>query len=155
MNGEWWITFMVLGEFLGIAGIVWIVAHYRSKRLRQSSDERLRVLESLGSGKELMEYLDTEKGEKILRFFAAPQPDPFRGLALGSGVALLSISLGLGFLTLSAMDVLHNQEGFLVSGILCLFGGVGLLAAVAFGYKLARAKQLNGQGLPFADKGDD
>jgi hypothetical protein len=148
MGGDWWIAVMVIGQFGGIALIVWIVANYRASRLRQSSEERLRVLEACGTGKELAEFLETESGQKIMRFFAVSRRNPLKSIVSAAALGMVVLVLGIGFLVLAWVGTVGDADAFLVAGILCLSAGGGILFAAAVSHRLCR-----GWGL--VPKGDD
>jgi len=111
--------------------VLMLVAFYRLRRLQQKSEERLRVLESLGGGKDVIQFLESDRGRSFLELFGRQSVHPLRIVVATSAFGVILVFVGLAFLGCVWADVWHDGETFLVPGLLCAVGGVGVLVAAA------------------------
>lgn len=148
---ETWLVVFILGELAFIVGIIWIITHYRQRRSEQRAQERARLLERVGTGREVVEFLETEPGRRFLRLVALERPDPRRVVlrAVAAGVFLLLI--GFGFLLLVHFGI-PDDEAFVIPGALSVVAGVGVLISAAVSHLLGRRWGLfsHGQDEPAA-----
>jgi hypothetical protein len=130
MNGP--LAAIILGELAFVAFVIWIVARFKLERRRQASEERLRLLERLGGPQEVLDFLNSQTGEKLLRL-SNPAPNPARALGGIVLAGLVTLFGGLAFLVLSDRDA-----GLMIPALLGSFGGVALLLGGWISYLLAR-----------------
>lgn len=130
MNGP--LAAIILGELAFVAFIVWVVARFKLDRRRQASEERMRLLERLGGPQEVLDFLNSETGEKLLRL-SNPAPNPARALSGILLAGLITLFAGLAFLV-----VTHQDEGLMIPALLGTFVGVALLIGGWISYLLAR-----------------
>ena len=137
-------VFIFLGLFGMVAFIVWVSVsswHRRhSAHALVSFQERL--LDRLGSGSDLVAFLQTEAGEKLLTGTIGNQP-PMVGAAarlLGavhSGIVL--ISLGAGFVTVGRLFDFRAADTLSAMGVIAAFVGVGFLVSAVSCRRLLKA----------------
>jgi hypothetical protein len=132
MNGP--LAAIVVGELAFVAFIIWVVARFKLERRRQAAEERLRLLERLGGPQELLDFLNSQAGEKLMRL-SNPAPNPTAALSGTLLAGVICVALGLGFL---AVSYLYREEPFIVPALLGTFVGIGLLIGGAISYRLAR-----------------
>ena len=63
---EWWIVVMVLGQFAFACLIVWMFLAYRLKRDVHRAQEREQLLNRFGTGPEMVDFLSSPGGQKLL-----------------------------------------------------------------------------------------
>ena len=122
-----------------------------AKTFHQQSEAHNRLIDKFGTSEELLNYMRSEAGKRILE--SGPVPLNGRGLQWNSPVARVLTPLqfgavftmiGVGFLILmyasttnQALD-LGRPGGFLVFGILALMLGLGLMISAGLSWFFAR-----------------
>src|SRR2546428_3464504 len=104
MSEQLAITTVMLGACFGIGWIAWVVATNirRSKTAKSQAEVQARLLDKFGSGRDLIEYMQTEAGRRFVESVAIDRVNPF-GRILGSiQVGLILTLLGLAFLLMRA-----------------------------------------------------
>lgn len=137
---DWWIVAMALGQLVFVGWVLWIIAYYKVNRAKVRTDERLRVLEQFGSGRELAEFLGSGSGDKLIEAFVPKASNPRTPIVTGVAAGLISLSLGFAFLILAWLEVFGDPEVFLIPGVLLSFAGIGILVATAVSLQLLRTK---------------
>lgn len=90
---DWWLIALIGLQFALIAFLVWLAVNYRQKTLDRRSEERLRVLERFGSGKEISEFLSTDHGGRFLELFALKPRNPAGMIIFGIVTGILALFL--------------------------------------------------------------
>ena len=147
MDGPW-IVALVLGEMAFSALILWLIFQYKLRRRSSEAEERERLLARFGSGPELLDFLNSGAGDKLLRVLARQSAHPVHRLLGPLRGGLVLLFLGLGFLILGWCNVIGG-EAFFVPGTLLSMLGLGLLVSVQVSALLLRRSGLlprNGDG---------
>lgn len=137
-----WLVTLIGIQVAFVAFLIWLGVNYRQKSLQRRSEERLRIVERFTSGKELADFLATERGARFLEQFAMRHKDPAGLIILGVVVGILALFLGAAFFYIMA----RTAEDFLFAAVFIVTGGFGILAATGVSYLLARKfRLLHGQ----------
>lgn len=132
-----------------VALIIWIIfstiRRYKTTKLQAGLHTKL--LEKLGSGQELLAYVQSDAGKGFLESLATEQRTTPYGRILGAAQAsVILVLLGLAFLFLRGR-VAGADEGFLVFGTIILSLGVGFGLAAALSYFLSKSLGLLGESV--------
>lgn len=97
------------------------------------------VLEKFGSAEDVLRYLQSDAGKRLLESAALERANP-QGRILGSLQAgILSLCVGIALLvTEGAVGPIEAETGFHVMGMLGVMIGVGFLVASGVSYVLIR-----------------
>lgn len=133
-----WLVTLIGIQVAFVAFLIWLGVNYRQKSLQRRSEERLRIVERFTSGKELSDFLATERGARFLEQFAMRHKDPAGVVIGGAVIGIIALFVGPAFLLLSRLQ----DTDFIVPGIIVLTGGMGILAATGVSYRLARKFRL-------------
>lgn len=120
-----WIVILILGQFVFLGFIIWVVARAREARMRQRSEERSRLLERFSSSQELTDFLNSEAGSRLLEKRGPAQPTRALGAAVTAGV--ISLFVGFAFLLLVGLHRDPSGGNLVIPGILFAMAGVGIL----------------------------
>ena len=137
----WWIVWLVVGNLAFVAFIVWMVLHYKVKREQNRAEERERLLARFGTGPEVLDLLNSDAGDKLLRAFAPRGKHPVERLGGAITGGLVTLFMGLAFLVL-AWAGLVGGEAFYVPGTIMTAIGVGILISVAISASLLKRSGL-------------
>jgi hypothetical protein len=112
----------------------------RYKIARLQAEVQNKLLDKFGSSPELLAYVQTEAGKRLLDSLAVEQQrtwSPHMRIigALQAGVILIALGLGLEFMT----RVDEGGHGFFISGGLTLALGIGFSLAGAVSYYLSKS----------------
>ena len=138
--------FVVLGLwgfFTGVAFIIWVIAtNIRITKLgRAQAEMQANLLEKLGSSQELLAFLQTETGRRLLEA-APPSPEPRRNplgrilTSMQAGIILAAMG-GAFFATSGAYFGI--TASFQILGFLGVCLGAGFLVSAAATYILSRS----------------
>ena len=123
-----------------IGFIVWVMVT-NARRLRMARlqmEMQSKLLERIGSNQELMQYLESDNGRRLLESATAERGNPY-GRILGSMQAGVVLGLvGVAFLFLRG-EVSDAQEGFSVIGALALALGLGFLISAVASFMLSKS----------------
>lgn len=120
-----WIVILILGQFVFLGFIIWVVARAREARMRRRSEERSRLLERFSSSQELTEFLNSEAGGRLLG--KAEPGHPMRSISGTVTAGIITFFTGVGFLIVANELPLGDSDGFLIPGFLGLMAGLGIL----------------------------
>jgi len=135
-----WIVILILGQFVFLGFIIWVVARAREARMRQRSEERSRLLERFSSSQELTDFLNSEAGAKMLGKGEAAHPARSLTAAVFAGV--ISLFTGSAFLLLVAGHGDPSGGNLVVPGLLFVMAGIGILISAAISAWLFRRSGL-------------
>ena len=98
-----------------------------------------RLIDKLGTGQEVMAYLESESGRKLLDTISTPAPraNPRRRIISALSVGAVFCCLGFGLLVLSAL--FPDAEEALGGAVMVLALGSGFLAAGGVSYRLSKS----------------
>jgi hypothetical protein len=125
---------------LTIAWIAWAIfstiRRYVIARLQSGVQSKL--VDKLGSNQELLTYMQSDAGKKLLESISTERVSPHMRIigALQTGVILIPFGIGLLFLR---ARVEGAQQAFLVFGTLICTLGIGFILAAAVSYTLSRS----------------
>lgn len=145
---DWWIVVLVLGEMAISAVILWLIFQYKLRRRTSEAEERERLLSRFGAGPELLDFLNSGAGDKLLSVLARQSPHPMQKLLGPLRGGLMMLGLGLGFLLLGWWNVIGGNA-FFVPGTLLSMLGLSMLVSVLVSALLLRRSGLlprNGDG---------
>ena len=129
-----WTVVLILGQFVFLGFIIWVVARAREARMRQRSEERSRLLERFSSSQELTEFLNSEAGSRLLD--KGTPAHPVRSLSATVTAGIITLFSGIGFLFVAGELPGHDSDGFLIPGILGVMAGIGILVSAFVSAKL-------------------
>ncbi|HKV12114.1 MAG TPA: hypothetical protein VJ725_28470 [Thermoanaerobaculia bacterium] len=146
---ERWIVVMVLGQFAFVVLMLWIVLNYRLKRESHRAEERERLLNRFAAGPEMVDFLTSQAGQKLLDSLSTQKGVAVRSLAKTITAGTLLLCLGLAFLIVAGLDVLP-EAAFEIPGVLTGMSGVGILVSAWISARLFRRSGLlrDGDGGP-------
>jgi hypothetical protein len=139
----------VLAILAVVAAVLWLIRlfvdTFRWKRsLKVQAEMQSKMLDKFGSNQDLIAYLETEAGKRLLQVPAIPsgvESTPRAGGMLGRmllplqfGTVLIPIGIGLGLLRRS----FPNEAGLVVLSTLVLTLGIGLSVAALVSWLMAR-----------------
>ena len=128
--------------FAMVAFIVWInvTAWVRRHQLKLMTEFNGRLIERIGSVKDLGEFLQTEGGAKLLNSFTVERASTgvHERILRSSALGVVSIAVGLGFLYLGRTFTFTDHETFTVVGVIALSLGIGCVLSSGVSYGLAR-----------------
>lgn len=139
--GYWWVTWMVLGCLAFVAFIVWMVLHYKVKREQNRAAERERLLARFGTGPEVLDLLNSDAGDKLLRSLAPRGKHPVERLGGAITGGLVTLFMGLAFLILAWAGVIGG-EAFYMPGTIMTAIGIGILISAAVSVYLLKRSGL-------------
>lgn len=136
--GDEVILFPILFTLVGF--VVWTIFSTirRYKTTKLQAELQAKLLEKFGSGRELLDYVQSEAGKQFLESLTVEQKTPYGRILGAAQVSVILVLLGLAFLFLRGR-VLGAEEGFLVFGTVTLSLGVGFGLAAALSYYLSKS----------------
>ena len=138
---EWWIVVLVLGQFAIVAWVIWIVLSYRLKREKHRAEERDRLLSRFGTGPEMVEFLSSSGGQKLLEGFSVYRGVAVQSLSRAITAGMVLLCIGLAFLILSGLDAIP-EGAFEIPGVLTGMAGLGILISAWISARLLRRSGL-------------
>lgn len=144
-----WIVVLVLGQFAFVTLMIWVVLNFRLKRERYRGEERERLLNRFAAGPEMVEFLTSAAGQKLLDSFSSQKGVAVRSLSKTITAGMLLLCLGLAFLIVAGLDVIPEAP-FEIPGLLTGMSGVGILVSAWISARLFRRSGLlrDGDGGP-------
>jgi hypothetical protein len=124
-----WTVALILGQFVFLGFIIWVVARAREARMRLRSEERSRLVERFSSSQELTEFLNSPGGRRFLDVAKAEPAHPVRSISGTVTAGIITFFAGVGFLFIAGEYPGRENDGFLVPGILGLMAGIGILVS--------------------------
>jgi hypothetical protein len=132
---------VIVPIFIGfLAWLVWAffstIRRYKIAKLQAEVQNKL--LEKVGSGQELLAYVQTDAGKNLLESLRVEGVSPHARIIVALQTAIVMISVGAAFLFLRGR-VYGTDEGFLVLGTLCTTLGIGFALSSAVAYYLSKS----------------
>ena len=124
-----WIVILILGQFIFLGFIIWVVSRSREASLRRRSEERNRLLERFSSSEELTAFLNSEAGSRLLTPKGADHPTRKIVAAVFGGI--ITLFIGMAFLLVVFLGRDPSGGRLVVPGTICVMVGVGILIAAA------------------------
>jgi hypothetical protein len=126
--------------FGNVAWIAWILVNAvrRTKVARAQAEVQSKLLDKFGSSQELLEYMQTEAGQRFIQVDSAPvvTKSPHAKILGSIQVGTILGCLGLGLLLLS---ILFEEGAPLGFGTISLAIGLGFLISSGISYKLSKS----------------
>jgi hypothetical protein len=140
------ILFPILFSLVGF--IVWTtlntIRRFRTQKLQAQIQTKL--LDKFGSGQELLAYVQSEGGKRLLESLTVEQRTPY-GRILGAAQAgTILLLLGIALLFLRGR-VTGGEEGLLVAGSIVFSLGLGFAVSAAVSYFLSKSFGLLNEGV--------
>lgn len=133
-----WTTILVLGQFAFVGFIIWVVSRAREAKMRQRSEERSRLLERFSSSQELIDFISSEAGSRLLDSPKTPNQHPSRMVAVTMMGGIITLFIGLAFLVVVFLGRDPSGGNLIIPGVICALAGVGLLIAAGISAWLFR-----------------
>jgi hypothetical protein len=130
---------VALGFFSCVAFFFYLVLTTlrRTRVAKAQAEIQVKLLDKFGTSTELLQYLQTDAGQRFLQPEEAPvEPKSPHSRILWSitaGTILTFLGIGLSLLSRSF------EEGFVVPGVLCLAIGLGFLVSSAISFYLSKS----------------
>lgn len=134
-------TVILMPIFFTLVGfVVWIIFSTirRYKTAKLHAELQAKLLEKFGSGRELLDYVQSDAGKRFLETVTVEQKTPYGRILGAAQVSIILILLSFAFLFLRGR-VAGAEEGFLVFGSITLSLGVGFGLAAAVSYYLSKS----------------
>lgn len=132
----------LLGFFTGVSFIIWVVAtNIRLTKLgRAQTEMQTHIIEKLGSSQEMLAFLQTETGRRLLETPAPPEPrrNPVSRILTAVQIGIILTALGGAFFATSGVGF-GTRTGFQILGFLGVCLGAGFLASAAATYILSKS----------------
>ena len=126
-------------------GVTWLVTkQMRSgKAAKARAEMQAKLLDKLGSSQELLQYLQTEAGQRLLEVETAREEEaatrsPFERILGSIHLGLILTSVGIALLILGWL-VGHGEDLFLVLGTVGVGLGIGFLLSSGASYSLSKS----------------
>lgn len=135
---------IIAPAFFAMVGfIVWIVVTgwLRRQQLKVKTEFNGRLIERIGSVKDLSEFLQTEGGTSLLNSFTIERGSTgvHERILRSSALGIITMAVGVGFLYLGrSVTTFSDHETFTVVGVIALSLGIGCLLSSGVSYGLAR-----------------
>jgi hypothetical protein len=136
--------------FAAIGFIFWIGSDSRRRRLiaKAQADLQMKLLDRIGSGRELVEFSQSEGGQRFLESLGLEGNNKGMGISISMGKILNSIQRGV-ILSLLGLGLLFvgwkfqfEHHVFSILGVLALSLGLGFLISSAISYRLSKGMGL-------------
>jgi hypothetical protein len=124
-----WTAAIILGQFVFIGFIIWVVSRAREARMRQRSEERTHLVERFSSSQELTDFLNSSAGRRFLDVAKAEPAHPMRSISATVTAGIIVFFVGIGFLFVAGEMPGYDSDGFLIPGILGVMAGIGILVS--------------------------
>jgi hypothetical protein len=141
-------TLMLLGLAAFAAFIAWLFfrrAQLAAQRSQLDLELRNRLLDKFANAQEFLEFVETEKGRKLLQGLAPQASNPRLTSMRFMQAGALSVLLGYGFYLnagrlkgLTDINFVNKAQDLKSWGTLLVAAGVGQVVAAAIGYEFAR-----------------
>ena len=123
-----------------LAFLIWHSSRERFEKRRLRLEEQSRVLDRLGSGAEIAEFLKTDQGRQFLDRLDEPDEPPKRnGYRIGiiglMTTGAIATALGVGFCVAA---VVSSDDDLLIGGLVIVCTGIGCLLASWIQYLLGK-----------------
>lgn len=130
------------GLFTGIGFIVWVIAtNVRMTKLgRAQAEMQAQIIEKLGSNQEMLAFVQTETGRRLLETPPPPEPrrNPISRILTSVQVGIILTALGGAFFATSGVGF-GTRTGFQILGFLGVCLGAGFLVSAATTYILSKS----------------
>lgn len=141
-------TLMLIGLVAFAAWVAWLFfrrAQLAAQRSQLDLELRNRLLDKFASAQEFLEFVETEKGRKLLQGLAPPASNPLLTPMRFMQAGVLSALLGCGFYLnagrftgLTDINFVNKVQDLKSWGTLFVAAGIGQVLAAAIGYEFAR-----------------
>lgn len=142
MHSEGFIVLAIWGVVAGFSWIFWVVAtNIRIARVaRTQSRMHTDLVEKLGASQELMQFLQTEAGQRLFNQSPQVEPrrNPFNRILSSVQAGIVLTVLGLVLAGLSVTTPLAEST-FIAFGSITGAIGLGLLLSALISYRLSRS----------------
>jgi Ca2+/Na+ antiporter len=132
--------------FLGTMYLIgWVVStivegRRRMQAVKARAELNNRILEKYGSGREFVEFMQSDAGRRFLDSVTAEPSSPTTRVLGSVQKGVIATLLGLGLILVSSLRLLGSDTSILtVFGILALSLGVGFLISAFLSYRLSRS----------------
>lgn len=126
--------------FTLIGFVIWTIFSTirRYKTAKLQAELQTKLLEKFGSGQELLAYVQSDAGKRLLESLTMEQRTPYGRILGAAQVSVILVLVSFAFLFLRGR-ITGAQEGFLVFGTLALSLGVGFGLSAALSYYMSKS----------------
>ncbi|QOY85327.1 hypothetical protein [Paludibaculum fermentans] len=110
----------------------------RTKAERAQAEIFNKLMDKLGSGAEVLAYLQSEAGQRLMQGAPQEKPATFGRILNSVQYGVVCTVIGIGVLFLQNIVDKYSQRDVAVVGTLILTLGIGLLAAAGASYLLSK-----------------
>jgi|YelNatPaOPRAMG01_1025707.scaffolds.fasta_scaffold08814_6 hypothetical protein len=132
----------IITVFSSLVAIFWLIFSTirRLKVARMQSDVHSRLIDKVGSSQELLTFLETESGRKLVASIGIEQPsrEPYGRILASVQAGVILLLLGIAFLVLGGRFA-NAAEGFYILGGLAVALGAGFLISAGLSYRLSKS----------------
>ena len=126
---------------LMIGWIVKVVGQNKrfDKLARMHNDLQTRLIEKFGSNEELLAYLATDPGKRLLDAPIVERGTPYARILGSVQAGIVLVLTGLAFLVTRSMITGVDEGGFAFTGVLALALGIGFLLSAWASHALSKS----------------
>ena len=141
------ILFPIMFTLIGF--IVWTIFNSirRFRIAKFQAQLQTKLLDKIGSGQELLAYVQSEGGKRFLESLTMEQRTPYGRILGAAQVGIILLLLGIGLLFLRGR-VSGADEGFLIAGTVVFSLGLGFAGSAAVSYFLSKSFGLLDESIP-------
>src|SRR5579884_195530 len=121
----------VVGSFIMVVAIVWLVARARERSARYRADVQMKMIERFGSASEFTQFLESPAGKSFLN---EPKKSARERAIGGIRTGIILTFIGLGFCVGYWAE---GDPGFFIPAFILVGLGVGFLISAAISWKMA------------------
>lgn len=130
------ITVVLFGT-IGYVLVTYMETRRRSNLAKLQADLQMKLLDKFGSVPEVMQYLQTEGGQRFLAVAPIERTNPFARILRSVQVGVILALVGPTLLALRGA-IEEGEEPLLVLGAIALAVGLGFLISAAASYVLSK-----------------
>jgi len=109
----------------------------RQRRMKAQAELHGRLLDKFGSAREVVEFLQTPGGARLVDGFSTDREEPASGVLRSTHRGIILVIVAIGCLGLTMVYGRDNNP-LLVIGVILLCLGVGFLLSAAISHRLSR-----------------
>lgn len=142
-----------LAVFGFLAFLIWHGSREKLEKRRLRMEEQSRILDRIGSGPELAEFLKSDEGKRFLDGLERAEKDASRTngfkigvIALVTAAVIAGCLAGTFFVLAEIVESQSEVEGFIISGVILTGVGVACLLAAFLQYLFGKRWGMLGPG---------
>ncbi len=143
-----------LGAFTMVGWVVHVIVdgYRRRQRLNVFTDFHGKLMDRMGSAKELGDFLQSEGGQQFLETLTVEKDHPANRILRAVQTGLVLLCLGAGLFGANSFAQWETDGGFMVVGMLFMTAGFGFLLSATASYVLSRRLGLFNASRPAVER---